>query len=204
MSEEFNPYRVWLGIPLDEQPPNHYRLLGLALFEQDPVVIENAADRQMAHVRTFQSGPNAATSQQILNELSEARLCLLKTDTKESYDAQLQIQIDPEPVSDNPPPEDLSAYSAARVAQPVAEHSAPIAEPVQQPVSQTPIPGTPPPPPTTTVNSIPKPTIRTRSRRSAVSGRHQSNSGIGILLIFGLILGVAALLIVLLFLMEKS
>ena len=137
MSEEFNPYRVWLGIPLDEQPPNHYRLLGLALFEQDPVVIENAADRQMAHVRTFQSGPNAATSQQILNELSEARLCLLKTDTKESYDAQLQIQINPEPVSDNPPPEDLSAYSAAHVAQPVAEHSAPIAEPVQQPVSQT-------------------------------------------------------------------
>ena len=203
MSEEFNPYRVWLGIPLDEQPPNHYRLLGLALFEQDPVVIENAADRQMAHVRTFQSGPNAATSQQILNELSEARLCLLKTATKEPYDSQLQMQMGPEALSDNPLLEDLSAYSSAQVAEPVAQDSVPIAESVQQPVSQTPVPRTPPPPPTTTINSAPKPIIRTRSRRSAVSGRHQSNSGIGILLIVGIILGVAALLFVLLFLMKK-
>ena len=202
MAEEFNPYRIWLGIPLDEQPPNHYSLLGLALFEQDPDVIENAANRQMAHVRTFQSGPNAATSQQILNELSEARLCLLKTDTKEPYDAQLQMQMDPEAVSDNPLPEDLSAYSSATVAQPVAPDSVPIAESAQQPVSQTTVPRTPPPPPTTTVTA-PKPIIRTRSRRSAVSGRHQSNSGIGILLIVGIMLGVAALIFVLLFLMKK-
>ena len=204
MSEEFNPYRIWLGIPLDEQPPNHYRLLGLALFEQDPDVIENAANRQMAHVRTFQSGPNAATSQQILNELSEARLCLLKTATKEPYDAQLQMQMGPEAVSNNALLEDLSAYSSPPVAQPAAQDSVPIAESAQQSVSQTPVLRTPPPPPTTTVNSAPKPIIRTRSRRSAVSGRHQSNSGIGILLILGLILGVAALLFVLLFLMKKK
>ena len=121
MSEEFNPYRIWLGIPLDEQPPNHYRLLGLALFEQVPDVIENAANRQMAHVRTFQSGPNAATSQQILNELSEARLCLLKAATKEPYDAQLQMQMGPEAVSNNALLEDLSAYSSPPVAQPAAQ-----------------------------------------------------------------------------------
>ena len=77
MSESFNAYHVWLGIPPQEQPPNHYRLLGIALFERDLDVIDHAADRQMAHVRTFQSGRNAALSQQLLNELAAARICLL-------------------------------------------------------------------------------------------------------------------------------
>ena len=64
MSGTFNEYHVWLGIPPHEQPPNHYRLLGIALFESDPDVIDHAADRQMAHIRTFQSGkhgPQLAT-----------------------------------------------------------------------------------------------------------------------------------------------
>ena len=49
----------------------------VALFESDPDVIANAADRQMAHVRTFQTGPNAAHSQRLLNELAAAKVCLL-------------------------------------------------------------------------------------------------------------------------------
>ncbi len=52
----FDPYRKWLGIPPAEQPPNHYRLLGIGLFESDAEVIASAADRQMSHVRNFQSG----------------------------------------------------------------------------------------------------------------------------------------------------
>jgi hypothetical protein len=28
-----DPYDEWLGIPPKDQPPNHYRLLGLELFE---------------------------------------------------------------------------------------------------------------------------------------------------------------------------
>ncbi len=54
--ESFDAYRKWLGIPREEQPPNHYRLLGIGLFESDVDVISNAADRQMAHVRSFQTG----------------------------------------------------------------------------------------------------------------------------------------------------
>jgi len=50
----FDPYRKWLGIPPEEQPPDHYRLLGIARFESDPDVISNAADRQMVHVRSYQ------------------------------------------------------------------------------------------------------------------------------------------------------
>ncbi len=93
MSDTFNGYHVWLGIPANEQPPNHYRLLGIAVFETDLDVIDHAADRQMAHVRTFQSGRHQALSQQILNELANARLCLLSPPRKAEYDEQLRAKL---------------------------------------------------------------------------------------------------------------
>jgi hypothetical protein len=77
MSDAFDPYRKWLGIPPQEQPPNHYRLLGVGLFEDDADTIAGAADRQMAHVRTFQTGRHSAVSQKLLNELAAARIALL-------------------------------------------------------------------------------------------------------------------------------
>lgn len=92
MSDSFNAYHVWLGIPSSEQPPDHYRLLGITEFETDLDVIDHAADRQMAHVRTFQSGRNGAVSQQILNELASARLCLLNSQRKADYDKQLRAR----------------------------------------------------------------------------------------------------------------
>ena len=62
MAEQFNRYHIWLGIPKNEQPANHYRLLGLTPGESDPNVIAMAADRQMGHVRSFQnSRPDEAT-----------------------------------------------------------------------------------------------------------------------------------------------
>src|SRR6185436_3608769 len=93
MSEPFDPYRKWLGIPPKDQPPNHYRLLGIAHFEDDPDVIENAAARQMAHVRTFQSGKNSALSQKLLNELTAAKLCLLQRERKTPYDEELRAKL---------------------------------------------------------------------------------------------------------------
>lgn len=107
MSESFDPYRKWLGIPLKDQPPHHYRLLGVPLFEDDPDVIENAADRQMAHVRSFQSGQNADVSQRLLNQLAAARVCLLNLQKKQEYDLHLQARLDMEQAlsSDTEPPE---------------------------------------------------------------------------------------------------
>jgi formylglycine-generating enzyme required for sulfatase activity len=89
MSGVVDAYHEWLGIPPGEQPPNHYRLLGVPLFEENPKVIENAADRQMAHLRTFQGGSRSLLSQQLLNEVSAARVCLLNPDKKAAYDAEL-------------------------------------------------------------------------------------------------------------------
>jgi hypothetical protein len=86
----FDPYHKWLGIPPDEQPANHYRLLGLRIFETDLDVIESAADRQMAHVQTHKTGPHSAMSQKLLNELAAARLCLLDAARKSAYDQTLR------------------------------------------------------------------------------------------------------------------
>jgi hypothetical protein len=93
-SGEFDPYHRWLGIPPQEQPADNYRLLGLARFEEDPDVVEDAADRQMAHVRRYQMGKHAAVSQRILNELAAAKLCLLDPDKKSKYDDALWQELD--------------------------------------------------------------------------------------------------------------
>ena len=93
MSTSFDPYYKWLGISPAEQPPNHYRLLGITLYESNPDVISNAADRQMAHIRTFQSGKYSKESQKLLNELSAARIVLLDPAKRTAYDAQLRASL---------------------------------------------------------------------------------------------------------------
>ena len=93
MPKAFDAYHKWLGIEAEDRPPSHYRLLGIALFEGDPDVIASAADRQMTHIRSFQSGQYAAHSQKILNEIAAARICLLNAAQKADYDQQLRWRI---------------------------------------------------------------------------------------------------------------
>ena len=123
MADSFDPYLRWLGIRDPQRPPNHYRLLGLDLFENDSDVIAVAADRQMAHVRTFQTGQLADLSQQLLNELSAVRICLLKPEKKAAYDAQLKKQLGGTAVAAPPNPQSAPGSSASRSATglPVAE-----------------------------------------------------------------------------------
>jgi len=85
MEPDFDPYRKWLGIPPQDQPPNHYRLLGLELFE-----IATAADGRMAQLKRFQTGKYSAYSQRLLNEIAKARVCLLNAQQKAEYDDQLR------------------------------------------------------------------------------------------------------------------
>lgn len=89
MSDAFDPYYKWLGIPPSEQPPDHYRLLGIALYESDPEVIAHAADQRMAHLKNFQAGQHSVTSQRLLNQIAAAKLVLLSPRQKETYDRQL-------------------------------------------------------------------------------------------------------------------
>jgi hypothetical protein len=90
----FDPYHKWLGIPPKDQPPNHYRLLGVDLFESDPDVIDAAANKQMAYLQGCAIGPQVALSQKLLNEVAAARLCLLDPKKKAAYDALLKRQVE--------------------------------------------------------------------------------------------------------------
>ena len=89
---DFDPYYQWLAIPPKDQPPNHYRLLGVELFESNAEAIANAADQRMVYVRSFQSGKYADLSQRLLNEIATAKVCLLNTEKKAAYDRRLREQ----------------------------------------------------------------------------------------------------------------
>lgn len=96
MDEPFNPYYKWLGIPLRDQPADHYRLLGIERFEPDPEVISHAADQRMAHIKSLSSGKYARMTQELLNEISAARVCLLNPESKAAYDAALWQRVESE------------------------------------------------------------------------------------------------------------
>ncbi|NLS93028.1 MAG: hypothetical protein GXX96_12810 [Planctomycetaceae bacterium] len=93
MSKRFNPYHSWLGIPVAEQPANHYRLLGIPLFETNEDVIQNGLDQRMAYVKSFAAGPHSADSQRLLTELSQAGVSLLRPEKKQAYDSQLRSRL---------------------------------------------------------------------------------------------------------------
>ena len=101
MSDAFDPYYIWLGIPPTQQPPNHYRLLGVAQLESDGEVIRHAADQRMAFLRSFQNSEQSELSQQLLNEIATAKLCLLDSHQKAAYDAELAQKMTPGAVPPN-------------------------------------------------------------------------------------------------------
>ena len=121
MAEPFDPYYVWLGIPPEDQPPHHYRLLGINLFERESRVIESAGDRQMMHLRTFQSGGHSAESQRLLNEIAKAKIALLNPQKKAAYDGQLKRALDarkPKPAAHPAQPAEAAPDQAAAVVTP--------------------------------------------------------------------------------------
>jgi len=89
MTGTFDPYHKWLGIPRDQRPPTYYQLLGIGPEEEDRDVIEEAAIRQTAHLRTYQSGPHGKECARILGEVAKARLVLLDPEKRRVYDAKL-------------------------------------------------------------------------------------------------------------------
>lgn len=129
----FDAYHKWLGIPPAEQPPNHYRLLAIAYFEDDPAVIENAADLRIRHLRSFQTSQENALAERLLNEVTTAKLCLLRPDRKVRYDARLRasqpVPVAPEiwnPYSEAFPPAEISQRPASSESSPLASLAPPL------------------------------------------------------------------------------
>ena len=126
MSEPFDPYYTWLGIRPEEQPANHYHLLGLRDFEDNPEVIQHVADRQMTHLRSFQAGQHADLSQKLLNEVATAKLCLLSPEKRATYDAQLRQESAAASLEETLPKLPLSAAAAEASGGKSAGASTPI------------------------------------------------------------------------------
>lgn len=85
----FDPYHKWLGIPKNQRPPTYYQLLGISPEETDSEVITEAALRQTAHVRNYQSSPHAQQCAELLNEIGQAKSILLNAARRKEYDARL-------------------------------------------------------------------------------------------------------------------
>ena len=109
----FDAYHKWLGIPPQHQPPDHYRLLGLEIFESDQDVIRAAAERQAAHIQNYKIGPQSEFSQRLLNEIARARVCLLDPVRKAEYDRSLRQVPARTHVADAPRPVAASQFPAA-------------------------------------------------------------------------------------------
>jgi hypothetical protein len=106
----FNPYRDWLDIPSEQQPPTHYQLLGVAPNEADLEAIKEAALLQTTRVRMYQTGPQAEVCTRVLNEIAQARAILVNPKTRHEYDARLAAR------APTPPRVHAAAQPSARVA----------------------------------------------------------------------------------------
>jgi len=89
MAKTLDVYKDWLQIPDADRPLTHYQLLRLAQFEDDPAKVRLHYRKMNAHVRKYASGDFAQQSQDLLNELAKAMLCLTDTRRKGEYDASL-------------------------------------------------------------------------------------------------------------------
>ncbi|QDT40821.1 bacteriophage N4 adsorption protein B [Gimesia alba] len=87
-------YKDWLGIPEGDRPPHHYDLLRLVKFEDDEEKIRAHYKKLNAHVRKYASGKYSNESQELLNELAKAMLCLTDPERKREYDESLGREFD--------------------------------------------------------------------------------------------------------------
>ncbi|NQT16357.1 MAG: toll/interleukin-1 receptor domain-containing protein, partial [Planctomycetes bacterium] len=125
----FDPYREWLGIPPEEQPPNHYRLLGLKPFEDLTSVIRAAVEMRFDHVRKYTlSGPLAEHAYRTLDEVSAASACLLDLKKKAAYDVKLRDELAARSALPKPSSAGGSSADASRLSGWVSEIASAMGE----------------------------------------------------------------------------
>ena len=135
MNQNFDPYYKWLGIPPKDQPPHHYRLLGIELFEADSEVIDAASNRLMAYLHDLAAGDEEGHSQRLLNEISIARTTLLNKSEKKKYDSELRgtlktAKVIPVPPQNPVPVPPAPPKASPPVVAPASDSSKPEPPPV--------------------------------------------------------------------------
>lgn len=87
--QKLDVYRDWLKISATNRPLNYYQILKLKPFEDDAAVIRDHYRKLNAYIRKFATGDYIDESQELLNELAKAMLCLTDLERKSDYDARL-------------------------------------------------------------------------------------------------------------------
>ena len=83
-------YKDWLGISEEiPRPPDQYSLLRLVMFEDDVEKIRGHYKKLNGHVRKYATGTYQVQSQELLNDLAKAMLCLTDPERKRDYDESL-------------------------------------------------------------------------------------------------------------------
>lgn len=82
-------YKEWLGIPEGPRPPDHYELLRLKQFDDDTSKVRANYKKLNGHVRKYATGQYSVQSQELLNEIAKAMLCLTDPERKRDYDESL-------------------------------------------------------------------------------------------------------------------
>lgn len=140
--DDFDAYYMWLGIPPEERPAHHYRLLDVKAFESNVEAIEMGFNRRMLYLRSIKDGARLDEAQQLQEELTEARVCLLNREKKAAYDAELRRRLAPQSTLPPPLPLPLPLPPAARMPPPIVPPPLPLPElmPPWSPYAQEPQP----------------------------------------------------------------
>lgn len=89
MSEQINPYLVFLELETAPKKPTYYELLAVEQHEQDESVISKGCEQALAKVRSFKPGSNARIWLAILDELALAKNTLIDPEERLQYDQKL-------------------------------------------------------------------------------------------------------------------
>jgi hypothetical protein len=120
VAEDPNVYELCLGIAHALQPPSHYRLLDVGLFESAPEIIQRAADRQALCVRTSGSAVRPDLLAALLAEIESARGVLSDPEAREQYDRHLCAATFPPAVARPTPPPPAPRIAGDRRIDPAA------------------------------------------------------------------------------------
>ncbi len=82
-------YHDWLGIKEPDRPLDYYQLLRLKRFDDDQQRVRRHYRKMHNHARKYATGEFSHASQELLNELARAMLCLTDVRRKTEYDESL-------------------------------------------------------------------------------------------------------------------
>jgi hypothetical protein len=117
---------------------DHFTLLGVEFGEGDPIIIENAVDQRIQHLRTFRlSQEFGKVAEQLMTEVSAARLVLMNEGKREAYVRELTAGQQSQAAAPTPIVPMPTAQALPRPApQPVRSRALPTAAPLPAATAQ--------------------------------------------------------------------